>query len=156
MLYISTIMSNCKSLSPSLEDYLEAILILETRHRVARVRDIAAHLDVQMPSVTGAVKNLREKGLVNYEKNSFISLTDEGKAAAEEIFNKHSVMVEFLETVLLIPHEKAVDQACNIEHVIDTETAGRVRNCTEYIRELLENGKTITTSQWAEQIGKGL
>ncbi|MBI9108271.1 MAG: metal-dependent transcriptional regulator [Spirochaetales bacterium] len=149
-------MSNCKSLSPSLEDYIEAILILETRHRVARVRDIAAHLDVQMPSVTGAVKNLREKGLVNYEKNSFISLTDEGKAAAEEIFNKHSVMVEFLEAVLLIPHEKAVEQACSIEHVIDTETAGRVRNCSEYIRELLDSGKTVSVSEWSKRIGKGL
>lgn len=156
MLYTNTNMSNCKSLSPSLEDYLEAILILENRYRVARVRDIAAHLDVQMPSVTGAVKNLRGKGLVNYEKNSFISLTDEGKEAAEDIFNKHSVMVEFLENVLLISHDKAVEQACHIEHVIDSETADRVKNCTEYIGELLDGKETSSVSQWAERIGKGL
>ena len=147
-------MDNCKSLSPSLEDYLEAILILETKNRVARVRDIAAHLDVQMPSVTGAVKNLREKGLVNYEKNSFISLTDEGKQTAEEIFNKHSVLVEFLEKVLLLPHEKAVVQACNIEHVIDSETAARFSNCSTAIIETFQNGKSLSEKEWTKRIEK--
>ena len=72
-------------LTPSLEDYLEAILNLESQYRVARVKDIAKTLEVQMPSVTGAVKNLKEKGLVNYEKNSFISLTDKGMEIAKSI-----------------------------------------------------------------------
>ena len=156
MLYIITIMSNCKSLSPSLEDYLEAILILETKHRVARVRDIAAHLDVQMPSVTGAVKNLREKGLVNYEKNSFICLTPEGKTAAEEILNRHSVMVEFLESILLLPREKAVEQACSIEHVIDSETAERVKNLNACMKEMLEKGDFMSPESWAKKIETGL
>ena len=145
-------MADCKSLSPSLEDYLEAILILETRHRVARVRDIAAHLDVQMPSVTGALKNLREKGLVNYEKNSFISLTDEGKTAAEDVFNKHSVMLEFLEKILMLPHSKAVEQACNIEHVIDSETADRFSHCTAYIKGILEKGVPISSEEWNKKL----
>lgn len=149
-------MDNCKSLSHSLEDYLEAILILETKNRVARVRDIAAHLDVQMPSVTGAVKNLREKGLVNYEKNSFISLTDEGKSTAEEIFNKHSVLVEFLENVLFLSHEKAVSQACNMEHVIDSETAARFSNCSAYIHKMLNVDGLVTEAEWLENIEKGL
>jgi DtxR family Mn-dependent transcriptional regulator len=144
-------MDECKSLSPSLEDYLEAILILETRDRVARVRDIAAHLDVQMPSVTGAVKNLREKGLVNYEKNSFIVLTEQGKAAAEEVFNKHSVMVEFLEKVLLLSHESAVTQACNIEHVIDSESADRFSNCTRALKSLIKDGR-VSADDWLNLI----
>ncbi len=145
-------MAECKSLSPSLEDYLEAILILENRHRVARVRDIAAHLNVQMPSVTGALKNLREKGLVNYEKNSFISLTDEGKTAAEDIFNKHSVLVEFLEKILLLPHSRAVEQACNIEHVIDSETAERFKNCSTYITGILDKGEPVSRANWEKNI----
>ncbi|HAK45048.1 MAG TPA: metal-dependent transcriptional regulator [Spirochaeta sp.] len=149
-------MDNCKSLSHSLEDYLEAILILETKNRVARVRDIAAHLDVQMPSVTGAVKNLRDRGLVDYEKNSFICLTEDGKKTAEEIFNKHSVLLDFLENVLLLSHEKAVEQACKIEHVIDSETASRFSNCSSYIRAILENPEGITESEWRKNIGKGL
>ncbi|MDC7227988.1 MAG: metal-dependent transcriptional regulator [Spirochaetales bacterium] len=149
-------MDNCKSLSHSLEDYLEAILILETKNRVARVRDIAAHLDVQMPSVTGAVKSLRDKGLVDYEKNSFICLTEEGKKTAEEIFNKHSVLVEFLENVLLLSHEKAVAQACNIEHVIDSETATRFSNCSAYIKQKLESKGVLKTDDWRKNIEKGL
>lgn len=149
-------MNNCKSLSHSLEDYLEAILILETKNRVARVRDIAAHLDVQMPSVTGAVKSLKAKGLVDYEKNSFICLTDEGKKTAEEIFNKHSVLVEFLENVLLLSHDKAVAQACNIEHVIDSETAARFSNCSAYIKKKLEEAEGLTKEEWKLSLEKGL
>lgn len=155
MVYSNTNMGYCKSLSPSLEDYLETILILETRNRVARVRDIASHLEVQMPSVTGAVKNLREKGLVNYEKNSFICLTDEGKKTAEEILSKHSVMVDFLEKILLLPHEKAVEQACNIEHVIDSETAGRFKNCTNYLMDKIENRDGFSKKEWSAMIEKG-
>ena len=101
-----------------------------------------------MPSVTGAVKNLREKGLVNYEKNSFISLTDEGKKAAEDVFNKHSVLVNFLENGLLLPHEKAVEQACKIEHVIDSETADRISRCTKYIKSMLTDSDGLTESKW--------
>ncbi len=151
MHYIIMYMNNCKSLSHSLEDYLEAILVLETKNRVARVRDIAAHLDVQMPSVTGAVKNLKEKGLVDYEKNSFIMLTEAGKKTAEEIFRKHSVLVDFLENVLLLSHEKAVAQACNMEHVIDSEAAVRFANCASYIQKSIEDGK-IDSKQWKKNI----
>ena len=156
MVYSNTNMDNCKSLSPSLEDYLEAILILETKNRVARVRDIAAHLDVQMPSVTGAVKSLRDKGLVNYEKNSFISLTDEGKNTAEEILNKHSVLVEFLEKILLLPHEKAVLQACNIEHVIDSETAARFKNCSKFLLEKIKSESFVSEDEWLKILEKDL
>ena len=152
MLYISTYMEECKSLSPSLEDYLEAILILENRNRVARVRDIAAHLDVQMPSVTGAVKALRDRGLVNYEKNSFISLTPKGKETAEEVFKKHSVMVVFLENILKLSHEKAVEQACRIEHVIDSDTAKRFSNCTSAINSMLNSGVQMSSAQWDDRI----
>ncbi len=52
---------NNQKLTPSLENYLEAILFIETRNRVARVKDIADHLNVQMSSVTVALKNLKEK-----------------------------------------------------------------------------------------------
>ena len=59
-----------QNLTPSLEDYLEAILRLERKNRVARVKDIAVLLNVQMPSVTGALKNRRARERVNSEKNS--------------------------------------------------------------------------------------
>ncbi|MCK4379164.1 MAG: metal-dependent transcriptional regulator, partial [Deltaproteobacteria bacterium] len=63
------------NLTSNMEDYLEAILTLQEEQKVARVRDIARQLKVKMPSVTGAVRNLAEKGLVNYERYSFVTLT---------------------------------------------------------------------------------
>ena len=95
-------------LTSNMEDYLEAIRNLEKANRVARVKDIAKTLKVKMPSVTGALKVLREKGLINYEKNSFISLTKEGLRISKEILNKHQTLTRFLETILLMePKERA-------------------------------------------------
>ncbi len=129
-----------KKLSPSLEDYLEAILRLEKKYRVARVRDIARSLDVQMPSVTGALKNLREKGLVNYEKNSFISLTEAGTKAAEAINSRHYILDSFLRDVLLVDTARAAKEACGIEHVISSDSAARIANLANYIeRTVLKN-----------------
>lgn len=135
-----------KKLSPSLEDYLEAILKLEKKYRVARVKDIAEALGVQMPSVTGALKNLREKGLVNYEKNSFISLTESGYKAAETITSRHHILDDFLQEVLLISPEKASEEACGIEHVISSDTAARIEQLTAYMRD--EVLKNLTEEAW--------
>ena len=90
-------MENNYKLTPSLENYLEAILFIETRNRVARVKDIADHLKVQMSSVTVALKNLKGKGLVSYEKNSFIVLTEKGKVIAVNTQKKHDIIRFFLE-----------------------------------------------------------
>jgi DtxR family Mn-dependent transcriptional regulator len=128
-------MAKENTLTRSLEDYLEAILLLERKNRVARVKDIAHMLDVQMPSVTGALKNLKKRGFINYEKNSFISLTDKGLSLANSIEKRHTIITDFLETVLFLPHEKAEEEACKIEHVITPVTTRRLKNCTEYIEK---------------------
>ena len=128
-------------LTPSLEDYLEAILQLEEKNRVARVKDIAERLSVQMPSVTGALKNLKSKGLIDYEKNSFINLTEQGKDIAETILKKHHILMDFLEKTLLIEHGRAEEEACRIEHSIDLDTARRVKNISAYLAESFD-GRT--------------
>jgi len=129
-----------KKLSPSLEDYLETILRLEKKYRVARVKDIAKSMGVQMPSVTGALKNLREKGLVNYEKNSFISLTDAGVKAAKAVDVKHLILEEFFRDILMLTPEKASEEACGVEHMISGETAERLKHLTQYLKtSVMEN-----------------
>ncbi|MBF9017085.1 MULTISPECIES: metal-dependent transcriptional regulator [unclassified Oceanispirochaeta] len=120
-------------LTPSLEDYLEAILQLEEKNRVARVKDIAEKLSVQMPSVTGALKNLKSKGMIEYEKNSFINLTDQGKVLAKAVLKKHTILLRFLEQTLFLAPEKAAAEACRIEHSIDQETAKRLENLSSYL-----------------------
>jgi DtxR family Mn-dependent transcriptional regulator len=139
-------------LSHSLEDYLEAIYQLETKNRVARVKDIADLLNVQMPSVTGAIKNLKSKNLVNYEKNSFISLSEQGMAAAKSVQNRHSALQDFLETVLLLPPKTAKTMACTMEHAIGPETAQRFLNCTRFFRDEVFPKKTIDPARWEEVI----
>ena len=145
-------MKNEAALTPSLEDYLEAIYQLEKKNRVARVKDIADLLSVQMPSVTGAVKNLKAKKLVNYEKNSFISLTEKGLSIAKSVQRRHSVLQSFLEEVLLLSPEAARDQACKMEHSIDPETAQRFLNCLRFLKDELFEKKVIDSDSWTKII----
>lgn len=139
-------------LTPSLEDYLEAILLLERKNRVARVKEIADNLQVQMPSVTGALKNLKKKGLINYEKNSYISLTEKGLSVATAIENKHEIILSFLEKILHLPPEEAKEQACKIEHVITSETAKRLKNCTNFLEQNFSLDKKEGVRKWVEII----
>jgi DtxR family Mn-dependent transcriptional regulator len=139
-------------LTPSLEDYLEAILLLERKNRVARVKEIADNLQVQMPSVTGALKNLKKKGLINYEKNSYISLTEKGLSVATAIENKHEIILSFLGKILNLPPEEAKEQACKIEHVITSETAKRLKNCTTFLEQNFALDKKEEIRKWVEII----
>jgi len=140
-------------LTTSLEDYLEAILFLEEKNRVARVKDIADFLSVQMPSVTGALKTLRSKDLVEYERNSFINLTKEGKKIAKSIRKKHDILHNFLKDILLLPEDVADTEACKIEHSIDQLTAQRIDNLTAFISDMIHE-KKIDNQKWQEIISE--
>ena len=72
-------------LSESMENYLEVILELEKTNKVARAKDIAEKLKIKKGSVTGGLKSLAEKGLINYAPYSFITLTKKGEQQAEEM-----------------------------------------------------------------------
>ncbi len=120
-------MSKRPHLTANMEDYLEAIMILQKDRKVARVRDIARLLDVKMPSVTGAVKNLAEKGLVNYERYSFVTLTDKGVKIAGEIISRHRIIYDFLNGILGVSPEIAELDACRIEHVISPQTVTKLK-----------------------------
>ena len=120
-------MNNRPHLTSNMEDYLEAIMILQKDHKVARVRDIAMFLHVKMPSVTGAVKNLAKKGLVNYERYSFVTLTDKGMKIAAEIINRHQIIYHFLNNILGVSPEIAERDACRIEHVISPQTVTKLK-----------------------------
>ena len=118
-----------------MEDYLETILLLEQKNRVARVKDIAEKLEVQMPSVTGALKSLKSRELVEYEKNSYINLTSKGMKLAKDILHKHTILVKFFSVALGLEGDHAEDQACRVEHAIDDETAERFHNLTSWINK---------------------
>jgi len=130
-----------------MEDYLETILTLEASHRVARVKDIAESLNVQMPSVTSALKNLKEHGMVNYEKNSYIMLSEKGQKVAESVIQRHFALAGFLQRVLCVPVEQSQETACRIEHVISPEIAERLKNLTSYIEDHVI-GRNLNRAEW--------
>ena len=120
-------------LSESLEDYLEIILLLEEKKKVARAKDIAEKMGVQRGSVTSALKSLEEKGLINYEPYSFVTLTKKGKRIAEEITHRHNSLKSLLFNILNIDEETAESTACRMEHAIDKKSLERLFSFIDFV-----------------------
>jgi len=120
-------------LSESLEDYLEVILDLQQENKVARAKDIAQKLGIQPGSVTGGLKSLVEKNLINYEPYSFITLTSEGTRIAKVITRRHRVLKDFLSKVLQLDEETAEAAACRMEHAVDEVSVERLVDFVEYL-----------------------
>ena len=125
-------MKENSELSEALEDYLETILNLEDVQKVARAKDIAENMGVQRGSVTSALKSLKEKGMINYEPYSFITLTPKGIRRATKITHRHDAIKDFLLTILQIDEETADSTACRMEHAIDEKTLQRLVCFIEY------------------------
>ena len=134
-------MSIRQDLSDSLENYLEVILKLEQTNKVARAKEIADHLEIQRGSVTGGLKALSEKGYINYQPYSYITLTAKGKRVAKDITYRHRVIKDFLLKVLQINEKTAEETACKMEHAIDGQTIERLVCFIEYIFACPRAGK---------------
>lgn len=126
-------MNNKMGLSESLEDYLEIILDLQNTHKVARSKDIAKKMGIKRGSVTSMLKNLANKGLINYQPYEFITLTREGKKIAQEIEWRHAIIKDFLFRVLQIDDEKADTTACRMEHTMDRSTVNMLVKFIDFI-----------------------
>lgn len=128
-------------LSESMEDYLETILSLEQEHKVARAKDIADRMGVLRGTVTGALKSLAEKGLINYEPYSFITLTPKGRAIGREVTRRHGIIRNFLEQVLDLDAGSAEQNACRMEHAMDRAAIDRLVQFIEYIQYCPRTGR---------------
>lgn len=105
----------------SAENYLETILILQNRNSVVRSIDIVNELSFTKPSVSVAMKNLRENGYIDMADNGYITLTDKGRKIAETMYERHIFLSDWLVTLGVNP-QTAVSDACRMEHVISSET----------------------------------
>jgi DtxR family Mn-dependent transcriptional regulator len=112
-------MTTEQDLSKNLEDYLETILELQVLNTVARSKDIASKLDIKRGSVTGMLKKLAIKKLINYEPYGFVTLTPKGEKIAKEITTRHNVFKHFLFKYLSLDEKTADETACRMEHAID-------------------------------------
>ena len=110
----------------SAEDYLEAILRLREQKGFVRSVDIAALLGVTKPSVSFAMKKLRENGYITMAEDNLITLTETGAEIALRVYNRHKTVVTFL-TSIGVSEETAREDACKIEHDISEETFEALR-----------------------------
>lgn len=105
----------------SVEDYLETIFVLSKRLPAVRSIDIATELGYSKPSVSVAMKNLRHREYITVSDEGYITLTASGKSLASEIFERHTVLANWLVSLGVDP-QTASEDACKVEHDISAET----------------------------------
>ena len=119
----------------SAENYLETILVLQQRKGSVRSIDIANELEFSKPSVSVAMKNLRQGGYIEMDASGQIRLLPAGQAIAEAVLEKHRMMTAFLVALGVSP-EVAAEDACRIEHVLSNESCEAITRHAEKYSEI--------------------
>ena len=115
----------------SAEDYLEKILMLKERLGQVRSIDIATELGYSKPSISIAMKKLRENGYIEMDNENLISLTDAGMKIAKKIYSRHDTLMKLLMS-FGVSARTAEEDACKIEHDLSEESIRRIK---EYLKE---------------------
>jgi len=136
-------MEELLSLSPTVEDYLEAIFNLEKDKKAVRVKDIAQKMMVKLPTVTSMLNTLSQKGLIRHEKYEYVELTEKGLKIAREVDRRHGILRNFLTDILKIDARQAEEDACKMEHAISSATFEKLLQFAEFIEVCPRGG-----SEW--------
>lgn len=131
----------------SAEDYLEAILILHNQNGNVHAVDIANKLGFSKPSVSVAMKKLRENDYIVVDNTNAITLTEQGKAIAEKIYNRHLLLSNWLEFIGVSP-ETASEDACKMEHVFSEESFAAMKR---YMQKIQFTEKETTSDSEKEE-----
>lgn len=123
-------MKNDGVIGKSAEDYLESMIILKEKNGYIRSIDIATFLGVTKPSVSNAMKRLREEGYIEMNRSGFITVTEKGMEIADKIYTRHKKLTDFF-VALGVNEEVAEDDACKIEHDLSDETFEAICNHIE-------------------------
>ena len=124
-------LNNEKSLTPSMEDYIEMIYRLSLKQNIVRVNDLSDSLNVQPPSSTKMIKKLSEIGYVNYEKYGYVNLTEKGVDIGKYLLNRHETISKFLK--LIGVEHNLLEQTEKIEHAIYEETLDKINSFIHFI-----------------------
>lgn len=106
--------------------YLETILILSKKYSAVRSLDIADYMEFSKPSVSRAVGLLKKEGYITVNPDGYITLTDRGRVIAEKIYERHTLLTNFL-VKLGVDEKIASEDACNIEHDISDESFNAIK-----------------------------
>lgn len=137
-----------QELSASLEDYLEAIYHIVSEKHAVRAKDIAKRLKVNNSSVTGALRSLGEKELINYAPYDVITLTRKGGLLAEQIVRKHEALQDFFVNVLCIDKTEARQAACKMEHALSPTILERLIRFMEFVESCPRGGEKWISEFW--------
>ena len=116
-----------RKIRESAENYLETILVLQQRNGSVRSIDIAAELEFSKPSVSVAMKNLKNRGYIVISDEGYIHLTGDGLALASATYERHTLISQWLIELGVDP-EIATSDACRIEHDISPESFQAIKN----------------------------
>ena len=130
----------------SSEDYLETILILGNKSSLVRAVDIASEMGFKKPSVSVAMKNLRQKNLITVADNGDIRLTEEGHKIADKVYERHQLISYWL-MMLGVQEKTALHDACRIEHIISEESFQALKRAVHELREQQESAKEDAADQ---------
>ena len=119
----------------SAEDYLESILMLKERLGVVRSIDIVNELNVSKPSVSVAMKNLRQNGYVQMDDQGHITLTPSGQAIADTMYERHTLLSNWL-IYLGVDPRTAAEDACRMEHTLSAESFDAIKRHITHGHEL--------------------
>lgn len=123
----------------SLEDYLEVILVLSLKSPTVRAIDIATELNFSKPSVSVAMKKLKSRDYISISEEGFIQLTDAGKEIAEQVYECHRLLTDWLIYLGVNPEVAAID-ACKMEHDISPESYEAMKACIVSLLESRNKG----------------
>ena len=130
----------------SSEDYLETILILGNKSSLVRAVDIASEMGFKKPSVSVAMKNLRQKNLITVADNGDIRLTEEGHKIADKVYERHQLISSWL-MMLGVQEKTALHDACRIAHIISEESFQALKRAVHELREQQESAKEDAADQ---------
>ena len=117
----------------SLEDYLETILMLQKSRGQVRSIDIANEMNFTKPSVSVAMKNLREKGYITMDSTGYITLTEAGRQRAEDVLERHTILADLLMRIS-VSKETALADACKVEHDLSEESFEAIKQALRSLK----------------------
>ena len=126
----------------SMENYLETILVLSLKNSQVRSIDIVNELEFSKPSVSIAMKNLREKGLIVMDNDGYITLTNEGRKIADAIYERHLAISDWL-IFLGVDEKTAVRDACKMEHAMSEKSFLAIKKHIENWKHNAQQEKSL-------------
>lgn len=118
----------------SAENYLETILMIKNKKGLVRSIDIANELEFSKPSVSVAMRNLRQNGYIDVDENGYITLLESGLEIAEKMYERHTTISDWLIS-LGVDSQTAVDDACKMEHIISNESFEAIKKLAAQLNQ---------------------